>query len=262
MQPFLLTLLTFVANIHIILCITNTQGEIALDFIIKLYSYLQEFTIISIILRLILSVILGGLIGFEREHHGRAAGLRTHILVCLGSAIATLIGHYAFVKLAFTGDPLRIGAQVLSGIGFLGAGTIISRGRFQVTGLTTAACLWTTAAIGLAIGIGFYSAAVIGCALVVLTMALLTKFDATIIKRSHKLRVYMEINDVTHVNEITEMLSEVYNGKNTQITGPRSTISGNCGIETTIHVTSEADGKNVLKTLSEHKYVVFALPSI
>ncbi len=233
-----------------------------MKFFINVYSYLQEFTIISIILRLVLAVFLGGLIGFEREHHGRAAGLRTHILVCLGSAIATLVGQYAFSKLAFTGDPLRIGAQVLSGIGFLGAGTIISRGRFQVTGLTTAACLWTTAAIGLAIGIGFYSAAIISCGLVVLTMALLTRFDATIIRKSHKLRVYMEINDVTRVNEITEMLSEVYNGKNTQITGPRSMITGTCGIETTIHVLSEPDGKNVLQTLSKADYVVFALPSI
>lgn len=233
-----------------------------MEALLKIYTYLQEFSLISVAVRLMLAVLLGGLIGFEREHHGRAAGLRTHILVCLGSTVATLIGHYAYSVLSFGGDPLRIGAQVLSGIGFLGAGTIISRGRFQVTGLTTAACLWATAAIGLALGIGFYEAAILCAALVTLTMGILTKFDARIIRRSHKLRVYIETNDVNSVPQILEMLDTDYNGKNTQVTGPRSNIPNNCGIETTIHVTSEKDGKEVLQKLIANEKIVFALPSV
>ena len=163
---------------------------------ILFYTYLQGFSLVSVVVRLLLSVLCGGVIGYGRERHGRAAGLRTHILVCLGSAIATLIGHYCISVLELSSDPMRIGAQVLSGIGFLGAGTIISRGRFQVTGLTTAAGLWATASIGLAIGIGFYEAAVLGTFFVVLTMSIVTKLDKTIVKKSHKLRIYAELKNM------------------------------------------------------------------
>ena len=119
----------------------------------QILEYLREFNIITVAIRLFLAVICGGLIGFERERHGRTAGLRTHILVCLGAAITTLLGWYNVKVLGVSwADPMRIGAQVVSGISFLGMGTIISKGRFQVTGLTTAAGLWATAIIGLAVG--------------------------------------------------------------------------------------------------------------
>lgn len=229
---------------------------------LDIYSYLQQFSLASVALRLVLAVIFGGLIGYERERQGRAAGLRTHILVCVGSAIATLIGHYTVSALAFSGDPMRIGAQVLSGIGFLGAGTIISKGRFQVTGLTTAAGLWATASIGLALGIGFYEAAVIGTFLVVLTMSILSHFDASIIRRSHKLRIYMELKDIEKVNNVIDMLIKDFNGKGIQVTAPRSNISGNCGIEATIFVKNEADSYVVLQKLIENEDIVYALPSI
>lgn len=224
--------------------------------------YLQEFSLFSAFVRLVFAVILGGVIGFGRERHGRAAGLRTHILVCLGSAIATLIGHYSIAVLNSPGDPMRIGAQVLSGIGFLGAGTIISKGRFQVTGLTTAAGLWATASIGLAIGIGFYEAALIGTLLVVLTMSILAKFDANIIKRSHRLPVYLEISDISQMNSIIEYLISEYAAKSIQVTTPRSGIEGNCGIEATLHVKDEISGKEVISKLIEKENIVYALPSI
>ncbi len=224
--------------------------------------YLQEYSVVSVAVRIILATVLGGIIGFERERHGRAAGLRTHILVCLGSAVATLIGHYNFAVLHTLGDPMRIGAQVLSGIGFLGAGTIISKGRFQVTGLTTAAGLWATASIGLATGIGFYEAALLGALLVVLTMSLLTKFDAKIIKNSQKFRVYIEINDVNRMNNVIDMLISDFEGSGIQVTVPRSGISGNAGIEATLHVKDEQSGRSVIANLTESENIVFALPSI
>ena len=233
-----------------------------MDAFLEFYAYLQQFSLIGTVVRLLVAAVLGGLVGFERERHGRAAGLRTHILVCLGSATAVLVGHYGFAVLGFDGDPLRIGAQVLSGIGFLGAGTIISRGRFQVTGLTTAACLWTTASIGLAVGIGFYEAAVLVTVIVVLTMSLLTKFDASIDRHNHKMRVYIELDNVEAVNGIIAMLTDTYRGKNTQVTGPRSTLAGHCGIECTLHVENEKDGKQILQSLIEHEHIVFALPSV
>ena len=226
------------------------------------YFALQQFSLVAVAVRLVLAVLLGGIIGFERERHGRAAGLRTHILVCLGSAIATLIGHYTFAILHTNGDPMRIGAQVLSGIGFLGAGTIISKGRFQVTGLTTAAGLWATASVGLATGVGFYEAAIIGAVLIVLTMSLLTKFDANIIKKSQKLPVYLEINDVTELNKVMDKLIAEYNGTSIQVTVPRSGIAGNCGIEATLHVKNEKNGMKVIAKLTELEHIVFALPSI
>ena len=114
-----------------------------------------------VVIRLVLAAVLGGLVGFEREKHNkRIAGFRTHILVCLGSALIMLTSIYMFE--VFSGmapvDPARIAAGVITGIGFLGAGTII-RSNASVTGLTTAASLWTISGIGLAVGCGFYMAA-------------------------------------------------------------------------------------------------------
>ena len=139
----------------------------------KIIQTLTELNSWSACFRIFLSLMLGGLIGLERGHHGRAAGLRTHVLVCLGSAMAAMVGLYTSLSLEFYSDPLRVGAQVISGIGFLGVGTIIIRERKQVTGLTTAAGLWTTASIGLAIGVGFYVAAVASFAAVLITMEIL-----------------------------------------------------------------------------------------
>ncbi len=125
----------------------------------------------TIILRLFLAALLGGLIGFERETHGRAAGLRTHILVCVGSALIMLVSIHAS-RLGpgiRSYDPTRIAAGVVTGLGFLGAGTII-RFKASVKGLTTAASLWTAGAIGLAIGSGFHKAAIITTAIVLVTL--------------------------------------------------------------------------------------------
>ncbi|MBQ8371234.1 MAG: MgtC/SapB family protein, partial [Clostridia bacterium] len=114
----------------------------------------------AVILRLVMTCLLSGVIGFERGFRGRAAGLRTHMLVGIGACLTVMTGVYAQDRLG-VGDPFRIAAQVMSGIGFLGAGTILVRGKTLVTGLTTAAGLWTTAAIGIAVGVGFYEAALI-----------------------------------------------------------------------------------------------------
>lgn len=115
----------------------------------------------QIIMRLILSILLSGLIGLERQVHRRHAGLRTHILVSLGSCLIMLTSLYVFdiYKEKAPLDPARIAAGVITGIGFLGAGTII-RYREEIKGLTTAASLWVVAGIGLSVGVGFYSASI------------------------------------------------------------------------------------------------------
>ena len=127
------------------------------------------------LLRLALAAVLGGLIGVERELREREAGLRTHLLVALGSALFTIVGAYGFHAFLDTGanvvraDPTRIAAQIVTGIGFLGAGAIIRQG-LSVRGLTTAATLWVVAAVGLAAGAGYYSVAVITTALVLIAL--------------------------------------------------------------------------------------------
>ena len=123
------------------------------------FPWLLEPNILTLIIRTLLALLCAGVIGFERDAHGAAAGLRTHILVCLGAMIAMSTG--IFTATYFSGDASRIGAQVVSGIGFLGAGTIMVH-RGHVKGLTTAAGLWASACIGLAIGAGFYEAAIVG----------------------------------------------------------------------------------------------------
>ena len=120
----------------------------------------------EVLLRVALAAVLGGVLGLERELREREAGLRTHLLVCVGSALFTIVSAYGFTEFLKSGDavvradPARIAAQIVTGIGFLGAGAIIRQG-LSIRGLTTAATLWVVAAIGLATGAGYYSAAVI-----------------------------------------------------------------------------------------------------
>jgi len=132
----------------------------------------------ELVLRLTVAAFLGGVVGLERESHGRPAGFRTHILVCLGSSLVMLVSVYALAQV--TGglgfDPGRMAAQVISGIGFLGAGTILREGA-NVRGLTTAASLWVVAGIGLAAGSGFYTGAMVTTGLVVITLILLDKVE-------------------------------------------------------------------------------------
>jgi putative Mg2+ transporter-C (MgtC) family protein len=125
--------------------------------------------------RLALAAVLGGAIGFEREYREREAGLRTHLLVCVGSALFTIISAYGFHDFLTSGDqvvrtdPTRIAAQVVTGIGFLGAGAIIRQG-LSIRGLTTAATLWVAAAIGMAAGAGYYPGAIIGTVITLIAL--------------------------------------------------------------------------------------------
>jgi putative Mg2+ transporter-C (MgtC) family protein len=140
------------------------------------------------LLRLALAAALGGLIGLERELREREAGLRTHLLVSLGSALFTIAGAYGFHDFLVSGgnvvrtDPTRVAAQIVTGIGFLGAGAIIRQG-LSVRGLTTAATLWVVAAVGLAAGAGYYSAAIITTALVLLALYPLRIIAYKIVRR-------------------------------------------------------------------------------
>jgi putative Mg2+ transporter-C (MgtC) family protein len=161
----------------------------------------------TIILRLVMAILCGGIIGFERGRTGRPAGLRTHILVCLGSTMAILTNQYVYETFGVS-DPTRLGAQVISGIGFLGAGTIIVTGRHQVKGLTTAAGLWATACMGLAIGIGFYKAAIVGCVLISFSTVVLHRLDNLILSKSKVLDVYIEFGKSASITNVLENMKQ------------------------------------------------------
>lgn len=172
---------------------------------------LRGFNEVSIVVRFVLAAFCGGLVGIEREHKHRPAGFRTHILVCLGAAVTTLTGQYLltlseFMSMPVTSDPARLGAQVISGIGFIGAGTIIVTKRRQVKGLTTAAGLWTSAIIGLAIGVGYYEVAVYATFLILLTETLLSKLDWFLLSHAKNINIYVEY---TSVENLTDIMNEI-----------------------------------------------------
>ena len=168
---------------------------------------LREITYLSIIIRIVLSVVIGGLIGMERELKSRPAGLRTYMVVCLGACLIMLTNQYVFQTFG-TGDPVRMGAQVISGIGFLGAGTIMVTRRNQVKGLTTAAGLWTAAGVGLAIGIGFYEAALVGGITVFLVMTIIQFIDSNVQRKSKVLEIYVELKNDYPLGQFLRLLRE------------------------------------------------------
>lgn len=153
---------------------------------------LRELNIISILLRVFAAILVGGIIGLERGLKNRAAGFRTYILVCLGSCIVMVTNQYIY-QVYGTGDPVRMGAQVISGIGFLGAGSIIVTSRNQIKGLTTAAGLWTCACIGLAVGVGFYELAGIGVVCMLLVLTLLHSWEDYLRRNTKVLMIYVEL---------------------------------------------------------------------
>lgn len=204
---------------------------------------LSGLNVWSVAFRLGLAVILGGLIGLERGRHGRAAGLRTHILVSLGAAVSALIGLYAVVGLGITCDPLRAGAQVVSGIGFLGVGTIVVNKSNKVTGLTTAAGLWATACVGLAIGIGFYEVAFISFVIIFVTMAVFIYLEKSI-KIYAKYNLYIEISNVSDVNTFYNSALQYVN--EIQIVSAKSGLSGHVGLELS---TNNLDNYDTLKQM-------------
>lgn len=230
---------------------------------LEILSYLRDFNLASIALRLILSVLLGGLIGMERGRRGRAAGLRTHILVCLGAAMTSLLGIFITKELALSTDASRISAQVISGISFLGAGTILTKGRFRVSGLTTAAGLWATASIGLALGYAFFEGALIATLLTVLTITVLSHFEARINRKNARVGIYIELSDVQGVNETTAALFHTYHATDLQVTRPRSGIANHVGYEATVYIGKlKMSEEELLGEISRLPHVVFVLESV
>lgn len=153
---------------------------------------IRELTYLSLTARVLLSIVLGGVVGLERGLKNRPAGLRTYMLVCLGACIVMITNQYVY-QIYGVGDPVRMGAQVVSGIGFLGAGTIIVTARNQIKGLTTAAGLWASACVGLALGIGLYEVAVLGSISIFIILTLLHELDFRMRRSTKLVEVYVEL---------------------------------------------------------------------
>lgn len=162
------------------------------------------------IIKLVLACVLGGIIGYERESMHRPAGFRTHILVCVGAALVMVTSEFIFNKYypRVNADPARLGAQVISGIGFLGAGTIIREG-FNVKGLTTAASLWAVSCVGIAVGIGFYEGAIAATVLIYITLLLLRKMEKSISSRKQSRVFYIQAKNIPGiVSDINGLLEK------------------------------------------------------
>ncbi|MEB3101601.1 MgtC/SapB family protein [Ferviditalea candida] len=172
----------------------------------SLHSGIWEISYIELTLRLVLAAVLGGLIGLEREFGYHPAGFRTHILVCLGSALIMILSIYGFTQFAAESnvrmDPARLAAQVISGVGFLGAGTILRTG-VSITGLTTAASLWVVSAIGLSVGAGFYFGSVLVTVMVLFSLFLLNKLEKSFSQTKKFREIRIQIPDGSTALNVT-----------------------------------------------------------
>ncbi len=169
---------------------------------------IREITYLSILLRIGIAVFFGGIIGLERGLKNRPAGLRTYMLVCVGSCLIMLTNQYVY-QVFGTGDPVRMGAQVVSGIGFLGAGTIVVTRRNQIKGLTTAAGLWAAAAVGLSVGVGLYEAAIVGGIVIYLVLSLIHRWDSKMRQTSKVVEVYVELSKTITLGDYMRKVREL-----------------------------------------------------
>lgn len=221
---------------------------------------LEGLNAVSVSVRLILSILFAGIIGLERQGRHHPAGLRTHILVCLGSTMTTMLGQYLFLE--FGADPSRIGAQVVSGIGFLGVGTIILNGG-HVRGITTAAGLWASACMGLALGIGFYEGAVFGFMAIFFALIVIRKMNVRYYKK-HPLQKYMtvsvrQMNDLVYVTKLLHTWGVTVS--NVHISGTENSEDGfSGGVTATLDLTMKnyVDGSSVLVDLLKEACVLYA----
>lgn len=168
-----------------------TIDQLLVDFLNQLIPPFGNFLLS--LLSLAMATVLAGLIGYEREYHGHSAGLRTHILVALGSALIMLLSIYGFGEINIDRDPARLAAQVITGVGFIGAGTIIQNG-FDIKGLTTATTLWLAMAIGLASGAGQFLLATTGSLVGLFTLTMLRNFESFINRKAPKIFLLVKDN--------------------------------------------------------------------
>lgn len=166
--------------------------------------FLRGMDLLSVVVRVLLALVCGGMIGIERAEKRRPAGFRTHILICLGAAITAMTSVHLFVTMHYYLDVARMGAGVVSGIGFIGAGTIMVTRRRRVKGLTTAAGLWVVAIVGLCCGFGFYEGAVYATALVLVAEVFFSKLEYRLLRDNREVTLYLEYAKPSCLEEVVD----------------------------------------------------------
>lgn len=223
--------------------------------------FLHELNVYTVIIRLLAAMLLGGCVGIEREKYRRPAGFRTHILVCIGACMTSMMGIYIVNELGMTGDPARLAAQVISGLGFLGVGTILVKGRDHIVGLTTAAGLWATGVIGIACGYGFYIGA-IACTIIMMISTIgFFHFESDKRERKKSLEVYIEIEDAHSLNKIIREIEEKFKGHNFLVVSPRSALKNAVGIEVTFPISEEENYMDLPDRVAAIEGIVYAVES-
>ena len=226
-------------------------------------AYMREFNTVTVLTRVFLACLAGGILGAERGKHGRVAGMRTHILVCVGAALTILIGLFIVGELGVGQDATRIAAQTISGIGFLGVGTIMVRGKSQVVGLTTAAGLWAASAIGLSFGAGFYEGGLLGTLIAILVNMLLPKIEYRYKLSRVSYVFYVEIASVYDVQTFVDHLEKTYPIQEIEITKPNSGHSSHVGVNIIVFARqTQLSEEEILEGLSALKETVFAIKTV
>lgn len=217
----------------------------------------HELTLPAMLLRLALAVAVGGVLGLERGRKNRPADLRTYMLVCLGASVVMMTNQYV-TQCMGTGDPVRMGAQVISGIGFLGAGSIMVTQRNQIRGITTAAGLWAAACLGLAIGIGFYEVSIAGGLIVFAVLTFVHKFDDITKQRSSVVDVYVELKARGSMSGFIAYLRDAgLNMSNLQMDSESVAVSGSIGFVVTIRSIERRSHESVMDSLRHIPDLVF-----
>lgn len=216
--------------------------------------YFYDINILSVTFRLFLAVVFGGIIGLERGATKHPAGFRTHILVCVGAALAMLTNQFIYETMTSIADPSRMGAQVITGVGFLGVGTIMVTGGQKIKGLTTAAGLWASACIGLALGIGFYSGAIIAGIMVLSALTFLKKFESYIYDLSRVMDLYVELKSIPALKEYQKFVkSQGIQIQSSSLNQTGAVDSGGIGFHMSIKIPKGMTHSDAIELLSNHE---------
>ena len=221
-------------------------------------SYLADLNLISTALRLVLAMALGGVIGIDRGMKKRVAGVKTHTIVCLGATLVMMTGQYISLNInpSGTGDTARLGAQVISGVGFLGVGTIIVTGQRHVSGLTTAASLWASSCIGLAVGIGYYSGAILTTLCILVVFRYFKAIDMYAENHSNVYEVYMEFDSNESMSNAIRTLREEDIHVNNIMVIKKKTKSQNVVIQASLEAGRWRNKKSTFRTVQEQQGVI------
>ena len=225
----------------------------------EFFDTFRDLTMTSIFLRMVLSVICGGFIGLERTYKRHDAGFRTHILICIGACMTTLIGQYLSLVMGYYTDITRLGAQVIAGVGFIGAGAIIVTQREQVKGLTTAAGLWASAIVGLSLGAGFFEGGLYTTLLILIAELYLSKLEYYIFRHSKEMNLYLEYVDSSTLELILALFrTKEITVQNMEVTRSKGSERHNAGALLLLRLNDTITPKDLLLRLNEMDGILLA----